>query len=1681
MADLGNLNFGVHLKDYTEQEYEAIKKKLVNMHVTTSAKVGLKVDIKEIEDKVEALLKNKTYKVKLDVDSESIKSFTEAFKGKGMTSDELRGIKGFATTVRMDADVTYKKVLQDIRREREQLDASIKKEREQLNASLKRGREQSEALLRAAQAASSTIRADAYANTQTKRADAYVNSQKALEQLRIARMQAAKASDTHNAAMKRTNTTMSSQSRIAGELKNQIANVYSIYTVERFVRGLYTIGGEFQKQRIALTSILGDSMKAETIFNRIKDLAVVSPFQFKELASYAKQLSAYSIPYEELYDTTKRLADISAGVGVDMGRIILAYGQVRSAAFLRGQELRQFTEAGIPLVDELAKRFTVLENRAVSAGEVFDKISRKEVSFGMVKDVLWDLTDEGGKFYNMQEALAESLAGKWSNLQDAWDVMMADIAEGNSGVLSDSLELLTKLMKHWEEVVVVLGTLTGAYGFYKTAVIAVNVVEKANLKIETIQVIVNRARAIKGLTTATKAQTVAQWALNAAMKANPWVIAITAIGALAGLYFTLGDRTKSLSEKTRELNIEFEKNIENIKEQENKAKGYISQIFNKTAEIDAQRRAYINLQKIYPGVFDNMKFEQFLLEGEYQAIQKVISASKEREKIKSAGVVIEATNNRNEAKRQLDALKMQRQQVATLPGGSAKLGDIDKRIKSQTEVLEQAQKALNDALKTYETYTSTKGGQQGKEPAWFKKATELYEKFDIERLKPDSEGGFQKYIENIVGANEDASSTLNEWTKKEGEWNEETRKSIDKAKQLKSATDEILKTFGRVTKETKSAAKDPIAEQWKDRADLISKALSLYDKWKKIEGEEAASQRVKGVSEFAPIFDKNGVNLDLSDPSKAYQYIQDQLDQSKGKQMELYLSLGVKKENINYDNVKKGVDDALKEIERYISQAGEKWDLYKKLFEATGNKSLSMNIAFGGSVSFNSFVEDLQNQLSEALKKNGSNLSLSDILGMDEEAVKSKFGDNEILKLYQTIKEESKKLKAENFDNLLQMINDYKDYSAKIEEIERKRQKAISELENNRGSIGNEMADNLIKEVNKRAEKEKSSVLFDQFKESSDWVRIFDDLDRVSTATLDDMISKVEEFAKKQGLSIEDTKELVEALRKLRGELTERNPFKALVDSFNTIKDARNKLNSLRSSGAPKEQIDAAENELKAAYSDQSAAIQGVIGKFDALANAADFLGGVFENLGVGSGLSDIAGIMGGGLQGASQGMGIATSLFGKSAGPWGAAAGAALSLISGIAQIHDKSLERSIQRSKQRVKEMQSAYDQLGNSIEKSLGGDESIQRAISLYEQLEEQAKRAGSSLTESYRMQFEALKDGGINYIEELRKRIYKDLSSPFRAMTHRFDIQVNTEALQALEKVGAGKELDNSTLKQYQAQYIGLVSQRAEIEGQLRDEEDKKKSDSGKIQDYKDQLAELNEQIAYFVEDLTKELYGIDFQDWAGQISNALVEAFANGEDAAKAFDNVVNNIMKSVANNILKNMVIQPMFEKLQDKLFGENGLFKEFTDIQDNGVIAAEAIKNFFDNEGKAMIEASQSFLEAFDKATGGAITSTGDSSNSGMSKPGIQASEETMNLTNSYLNGIRLDVSVKRALLEKIGNDILPKYNVLAEAQLTQLRAIADNTLRSAKNTEANVAVLQEVRDMFNMVINKGERKIRI
>ena len=423
MADLGNLSFGILYKDEPKQ-LDKIKeralKKLQDMNLVT--KVSGSVNKKELLDSVKSALGSERFKIGVIIDkADTAKVVRDALEKAGLNTNY------------------------------------------------------SASDLRAARARAEAAKSEAYVNSQRELArQRAAAATKAELGLAAARERSANAANSHTSATLGMNSAMQSQFGILGGLKEQLVSLYSIYTLERFMKGLVEIGGEFEQQELALSAMLNDAGKAHEIFGQIKNLAVVSPFGVRELNDYTKQLKAFSIPYNELYETTKRLADISAGVGVDMGRIILAYGQVRSAAFLRGQELRQFTEAGIPMVDALADKFSKLENRVVSAGEVIDMISKKKVSFEDVQDVLWDMTGEGGQFNNMQEVLSESLSAKWKNLGDAIDIMMADIAMSANGMLKGVAEGLTTLTSNWETLIPVILSATSAFGMQRAAVFAMN-------------------------------------------------------------------------------------------------------------------------------------------------------------------------------------------------------------------------------------------------------------------------------------------------------------------------------------------------------------------------------------------------------------------------------------------------------------------------------------------------------------------------------------------------------------------------------------------------------------------------------------------------------------------------------------------------------------------------------------------------------------------------------------------------------------------------------------------------------------------------------------------------------------------------------------------------------------------------------------------------------------------------------------------------------------------------------------------------------------------------------------------------------------------------------------------------------------------------------------------------------
>ena len=417
MADLGNLYFDILFRDKTAEQRKKLKAEITK---DLQAKLDVGFDKKKLVGDMKTLLQSEKFKINVVVDKASTtQAVRAALQAAGLntnfTASDLRAAKAAAIQTKAEASAAAAREL---------------------------------ARQRAARAAKAEL------------------------DLANARERSANAARRHMTATLNMNGAMNSQLSIVGQLRNEFLGLYSIYAAQNFLRAVVDIGGELENQKIAMASILQDEGKATTIFNQIKKLAVASPFGVMDLNQYAKQLSAYSIPYNELYDTMKRLADISAGVGVDMGRIILAYGQIKAAKFLKGTELRQLTEANIPMVDKLAERFSKLEGRIVSAGEVLDMISKKKVTFEDVKDVLWELTDDGGMFHNMQEVLSESVKSKWKNLADAIDIMLGDIAESMGSTLKWTAESLTTLAQNWKEVVPFITAATAAFGTYRVAVYA---------------------------------------------------------------------------------------------------------------------------------------------------------------------------------------------------------------------------------------------------------------------------------------------------------------------------------------------------------------------------------------------------------------------------------------------------------------------------------------------------------------------------------------------------------------------------------------------------------------------------------------------------------------------------------------------------------------------------------------------------------------------------------------------------------------------------------------------------------------------------------------------------------------------------------------------------------------------------------------------------------------------------------------------------------------------------------------------------------------------------------------------------------------------------------------------------------------------------------------------------------
>lgn len=1692
----------------------------------------------------------------------------------------------------------------------------------------------------------------------------------------------------------------------AGKLNSTVQDLKSLFLqgglvfgAQQFAMSIITTGGEMEKQHIALQSILGDMQNANTMFNQIKELALNSPFTFSELNRDVKQLAAYGVEYDQLYDTTKRLADMSSGLGVSFDRIALAFGQVQARGWLDGKELRQIAYAGIPLLEKLSEFYSKQEGRNVSTSEIKTRISSRDVSFDDVKSIFWQMTDAGGQFYNMQQVLSETLLGRYNKLKDAWEIMLADFANGKNvigGTFKGILDVVTNLVQQ----IHVLGPamvaafagpalmrgvkiLEGGIGKrilnskgniakeaelkllrgekitpvekqilqYKNqiriqdiqALAKANAITKAELRRLYVTGQITKEMYKQGMALTKQEGQVNRISLGGFLKglASPskWGAAgglllgglksgfssiIGFLGGLPGIAISAGSAIFAYYwQKHQQLKQDMETTADELKDRytqigeflrDNDADKAIKDGDEKEIEnlIDAYKEKLKEIAPEKENAFtmsllekksneDRLKYlkEQLILlkqveestqkslsdEGTYKGFDEKLSSAKEiAEAFSSASAkanMINATQSdfasfnsweekyKDEVKAMRDYLidelgdisnspKLQGKANQILSSFFAKQGwnqDVSDQFRAdvlnamgvETGFYENKFKdALDNAVNTSFPWIGDKirnnqeltDAEKVQVSNMMKDAAAQVQKdypFASDALKRMLAADRFEAVIHLVFRNDDSDLTqqleknlkgsgydYHEKNKYVKSWGKDAGDDYDKAKSnaesdITAAKKELntrkkmlalgnlsLDEFTQKQKEyelkmqayhdnwgewftgddkkknkktggrrSTGAQTDKALEDLRKRIDLYKKMYAEIKKFKELYGEGALGQ-LANDGEFEVIFNDKK-RFPISDYTNYETSIKELLKTLPASTRERLDYAANEKAGIQTENRKLLEDqrrDELNVLNKQLDTISEQYETYKKIYELTGNKKGSENIAFGGTVQFDTYKRFLEEQLDIAVKhdniQSGLNLTTDEVKGMSLENVKDKYGEEtRVYDIRKKLEDENNKIKKETIDLMASLIEKNATIAQQIEDENRKYER---QLELIKGIEDPKMRDRAKAGATKTHNENVAKL---QFKQESDWVAIFDDLDRVSSATIDSMIEKIDQFSMTTGLSVESIKQLRDALDKLRNEQISRNPFgfifggvnrgKAIgkfinerlggMDDTAKIFVSKEEASRLGIAGGVRTKA-SLKNDQQSAYADSSKAISELATKIQALSTVLDPVINLFKAMGEeDSILGQIVGGASGAFSSAASTAGAFDTLgkmkglgFLKGAGPYAAAASAALSIGGSLIKAFGADYS-SYNKAKAEYDNLTSIWDSLiskkteymnihwgTEATEASKEAQEMLKAEIEQTKVIAQKRLNAGASAGShsiKYRMWKGSYKYNGQNW-----RDVAGEISSKYGVQFNGMEDMLNMNA---------------DTLSKIKKDYTGLW---ANMDSDFRD--------------YLEKLIQYGEKADDIIEALTEKLTGNKFSDLVSSWGDAM-STMANGyEDLVDGFE---GKLKDAILNSMIENTYgdkIKALLKKTQgyaendDKIKDSNGnVISEYT-----GAEYAD-VKNSTDELSK-QIEATRDYLK---KTYGWSDNSSSSSRNSIKS-----ITEETGDLIASYLNAIRLDCSVMRAEQAKY----YPEMSEIAKSQLSQLNTIARNTLRNADAAERIESIFVEYNDNFNRVLN-GTKSLKM
>lgn len=1367
----------------------------------------------------------------------------------------------------------------------------------------------------------------------------------------------------------------------AGQLSRQLALLFSVSQIEGYISKLAKVRGEFELQQRSLQAILQNKSQADQIFNKTVQLAVKSPFQIKELVTFTKQLAAYRIESDKLYDTTKRLADVSAGLGVDMGRLILAYGQVKAAAYLRGTEVRQFTEAGINLYGELQRYFQEVKGEAYTTAQIVDMISKRKVTFEDIENIFQRLTDKGGLFYNMQEIQAETLQGKISNLKDSIDVMLNSIGKANEDTLKGSIDSIKVLIDNWETVAEVAKT----FGVVVGSLLLVPKIKAITKEVSLLSFAL------------TKAETSLR-SLGLAFKSS---LPLMALGVALQLVNELWNVHSQYNKMLRESSNKY----------------YTAQL--RVGEID--EIAKNNTRDALSSLVKEMNNEGFEIQ-----IKPNISEKEAKEQFEEYR---KQYTDFLEDIRKIEANYAENRKKGWLIGDDDIETDLDEYENSFNDFIAKGNKIQAELLRLSEESTSLGKGAKEYIQELVKGKKEGEDLIDYYKRLAD----YLEKLQNGVLFAGKKSSIASSFLGTRKDWEKDKEKAVKEIREIfDSVNDEVIK--GNKTREQFKILinKGEFSKEWSDikkqlaydiynlgdikvplrpgvnkeepesdskhKRDILAERISLikelnkeYEKLSKVMGSDKAAKTV--MERYADSL-KN-VNMpkniigdaflpNKQNTAKALQEISKIITDFRKKQGAINDSYQLL-DSDDVENIKKQLNKTKKNIEAMFNGL----DLHKKLKDA-GLSEAEVQQLFPGLAKT---LDGLEKGMKASYEKN---FPKGEYLVADTDANKQYLADLDKLN-QQRIKEQQ--------DTTERLVKSYKTQLSEQLQLDEQYYKDLEEIRDkfqNAPDLQKRLEENATKMYNKKS----ANNAWKEFTSSDSYLNLFDNIEYYSTAALQSMKDKLVKMREEsKDLSPTELKQIMEQEEKLDKQLNQRDPWNKLTKSLK-------EYTKLRKENAKNEKDEAKARDLQAKYEEQLRTQSKIVAeKKAAYESATENIDAALEEYEVEQNNYDllvdkkkkqdeiVAGYDAANRalsQQAQKLQGIIQSLGKIDMG------GGMVESISGITN----------------------SVSDFAHMLEDSFG----VAIGEDLYEILDGVGALFGS--LES----FDITKpiSSSLNVLTGLGKTIGSIFGIGNKNKKKEREIQRQIKNIESLgraydelkEKMEAAWSADD--LRTQTKDTIANLDQQIEsYENMINSEEAKKDSDRGRIDEWNDAINELKKTRQEILDQQKLELGGIggesEYKDAASSFVQAWMDAFNETEDGLKAlnenFDSFIENLIVKQATMRLAQGRLKELFEKIDESVTegsvgGINLTKEELANIQALGESALKGL-----NED----------LLALMETLGYKGTSVGQKSELSALTQSIQgASETTAEALEALLNSIRFfvnqqttDIAAIRVLLE--------------------------------------------------------------